>query len=61
MVPIVVAHNTADVGGHMPFYTDRFGLDDMLVLQVGEPMPNVCSPGGGMVGHDGALMGCAAT
>jgi catechol 2,3-dioxygenase-like lactoylglutathione lyase family enzyme len=57
VVPIVVAHNTRDVAGHMPFYTDTLGLDFMQGLQVGEPMPNVYSPGGGMVGHDGALMG----
>ncbi|RYD94975.1 MAG: hypothetical protein EOP61_20635 [Sphingomonadales bacterium] len=57
VVPIVVAHNSPDVAGRMPFYTDTLGLDFMQGLQVGELMPNVYSPGGGLVGHDGALMG----
>lgn len=56
MVPITVASNTAHVVEHLPFYTDTIGLDFVQGLQVGELMPNVYSPGGGMVGHDGALM-----
>lgn len=57
VVPIVVAHNSAHVAEHIAFYTDTLGLDFMQGLQVGELMPNVYSPGGGLVGHDGALMG----
>jgi catechol 2,3-dioxygenase-like lactoylglutathione lyase family enzyme len=56
VVPITVASNTAHVAEHLPFYTDTIGLDFVQGLQVGELMPNVYSPGGGMVGHDGALM-----
>jgi catechol 2,3-dioxygenase-like lactoylglutathione lyase family enzyme len=56
VVPVTVAHNTADVEGHLPFYTDILGLDFLWGLQVGAPMPNVYSPGGGTVEHDGALL-----
>ncbi|GME41760.1 uncharacterized protein NECHADRAFT_87870 [Neofusicoccum parvum] len=57
VVPYTVAHNTANVDKHIPFYLNVLGLDFLAAVQSQSKIPNVYSPGGGLTGLSGAFFG----
>jgi catechol 2,3-dioxygenase-like lactoylglutathione lyase family enzyme len=55
--PVTVAHNTADLDKHIPFYTELLGLDLLQASQSAGKVPNVYSPGDEDTGFTGAFFG----